>query len=255
MEQPGSAREAAYWDQWNALNREAARSDVSLRQAQIVLRWVRSLGQTDLRILEVGCGTGWFVDQLVPYGSVTGVDISTEVLERARVRTPQATFLTGDALTVDLAPASFDVVVALEVLSHVADHAAFVRRLADLLVDDGHLYLATQNRPVLEEHCSIPPAHPDARRRWFSADELVDLVSGDFRVEALQTATPTAHRGYRRYPASARARHGVERALGATAARAWSWPMERAGWGFTLMLHAHRRARRQPAPATAAGAS
>ncbi|MEP7763898.1 class I SAM-dependent methyltransferase [Sanguibacter sp. 25GB23B1] len=240
MEPRQNDHEAAYWDQWNALNRETGRGEVSVDQGRVVRTWLGLLGRRDLRILEVGCGAGWFVDQLVTYGEVTGVDISSTVLERARLRTPQATFITGDVMDIDLAPSSFDVVIGLEVLSHVADHEAFVRRLAEVLVDDGHLFLATQNRPVLQDHCTIPPAHPDARRKWFSADELVDLVTDHFSVQTLRSVTPTAHHGYRHYPASPRIRRALERTLGTSAARAWSWPMERAGWGFTLMLHARK---------------
>jgi len=242
MVQSPASREAAYWDRWNAENREHGQSEVSHRQAYLVRRWLDRIGRRDLRILEVGCGAGWFVDQLVAYGTVTGVDITPSVLDRARERVPQATFLTGDVLDIDLPLASFDVVVGLELLSHVEDHQAFVARLHDLLVDGGHLMLATQNRPVLQDHCEIAPPHEDQRRRWFSREELTDLTAPHFTVVRLHSATPLAHRGYRRRPASPRIRRGLEKYLGPGWARAWAWPMEWAGWGFTLMFHGRKRA-------------
>ncbi len=241
MVQTSESREAAYWDRWNAEYRELGQSEVSHRQAYFVRKWLDEIGRRDLRILEVGCGAGWFVDQLVEYGTVIGVDITPTVLERARERVPQATFLTGDVLDVDLPLGFFDVIVGLEVLSHVEDHEAFTARLHDLLADGGHLMLATQNRPVLQNHCSIAPPHADQRRRWFSRDELTALTSEFFSTACLHSATPLAHKGYRHIPASPRIRRGLEQYLGPSWARAWAWPMEWAGWGFTLMYHGKKK--------------
>ncbi|PZR52421.1 class I SAM-dependent methyltransferase [Xylanimonas oleitrophica] len=241
MVQTSESREAAYWDQWNAENRERGQSEVSHRQAYFVRKWLDQSSRRDLRILEVGCGAGWFVDQLVEYGTVTGVDLSPTVLERARERVPQATFFTGDVLDVDLPLGSFDVIVGLEVLSHVEDHQAFIARVHDLLADGGHLMLATQNRPVLQNHCIIAPPHPDQRRRWFSRDELTDLTGEYFSTVRLHSATPLAHKGYRHIPTAWWIRRGLEKYLGPAWARAWAWPMEWAGWGFTLMYHGKKK--------------
>ena len=62
------------------------------------------------------------------------LDLADEVIARAQARVPDARFVAGDVMTVDVG-ADFDVVVSLEVLSHVEDQHAFLVRLRDWLRD------------------------------------------------------------------------------------------------------------------------
>lgn len=121
------AEEREFWNQWNAEHREEAQGFVSLRQAEIVEGWLA--GESGLRILDIGCGTGWMTERLLPYGEVTGTDLADEVVGRARLRTPEATFVAGDFMTVDVG-SDFDVIVCFEALSYVADQPAFLARFA-----------------------------------------------------------------------------------------------------------------------------
>ena len=82
-------------------------------------------------IIDVGFGAGWFCPQLTHFGRVTGTDLSDEVLARAKRRVPDVNFVPGDFMDLDFGANSFDVIVALEVLSHVADQRAFIRKLAE----------------------------------------------------------------------------------------------------------------------------
>jgi len=116
-----------FWNRWNSTYREREVSNVSLRQAEVVTGWLERLNRRDLTILEVGCGSAWFCPQLTRYGAVTGTDLSDEVLERARERVPAARFVSGDFMELAFEDGSYDVVVALEVLSHVADQRTFVQ--------------------------------------------------------------------------------------------------------------------------------
>ena len=68
-------------------------------------------------------------------------------------------FVTGDFGALEFG-GQFDVIIALEVLSHVVDQAAFVAKAARLLKPGGQLMLTTQNRPVLERYNRQPPVDP-----------------------------------------------------------------------------------------------
>jgi SAM-dependent methyltransferase len=71
-------------------------------------------------ILELGCGAGGpTTRRLAAHGRLTGVDISAEQLRRARERIPAATFIHGDAATVELPDAGFDAVVSLYALNNL----------------------------------------------------------------------------------------------------------------------------------------
>lgn len=228
-----------FWNMWNAENREASVGEVSRRQAEIVLDWLGGLRRTDLDIIEVGCGTGWLCPHLARFGRVTGTDLSDDVLRRAQTRWPHIRFVAGDFAALPLAAEAYDVVVSLEVLSHVADQRAFIAQIANLLKPGGLLLLATQNRPVLAGHCRIPPPQPGQLRNWVDRHELQELLETRFHVERLVSASPVAHKGLRRLLTGRR----LNNALQGIAGTRWRDVMERRDWGWTLMAMA-----RKPAP-------
>ncbi|MBA2889060.1 methyltransferase domain-containing protein [Nonomuraea soli] len=84
-------------------------------------------------VLEVGCGTGVVARALarVPGYTVTGVDQSPVLLEAARgfaaAEGLKVDFRRGDAHALDFPSASFDVLVAHTLISHVADPARVLR--------------------------------------------------------------------------------------------------------------------------------
>lgn len=230
-----------FWDGWNASHREHKLSDVSLDQRDAVVRWLSNLGRTDLNIIEVGCGAGWLCPSLKPFGQLTATDMTDQVLARASARFPDVHFVAGDFMALDFERESFDVVVSLEVLSHVADHAAFVQKLSTLLRPGGLLILATQNRPVLERFNTVEPQQPGQLRRWFDRDELSALLAPHFEIRELKTITPVASKGPLRLVAGQKTKRIFRLFVGRTVERA----LASAGLGWTLMTLAHKRA--QPA--------
>jgi len=94
------------------------------------------------RVLDVGCGTGFFTDYYLRHGAqVTGLDIAPTSVERLRARHPQATFRLGD-VGEDPIEGTYDVVNAFDVLYHVTDDARWeraVRALAGAVAPGGVL--------------------------------------------------------------------------------------------------------------------
>jgi SAM-dependent methyltransferase len=112
------------------------------------LEWLRDL---DARlpdgadVLELGCGRGVpGTRELARRHRVTGVDISAVQIELARHHVPEASFVHGDAIELDVAPSSLDAVVALHLFGHLPPHEQreLLRRLAGWLRQGG-LLLAT----------------------------------------------------------------------------------------------------------------
>ncbi|HEV2980504.1 MAG TPA: class I SAM-dependent methyltransferase [Solirubrobacteraceae bacterium] len=97
------------------------------------------------RVLDVGCGDGYFTAQLAQAGAVAiGADISAEALRRARSRDPQLRLQPIDAGAAwPLADASFDAVWAGEVIEHVADTAGWLSEVRRVLRPRGELLLST----------------------------------------------------------------------------------------------------------------
>lgn len=105
-----------------------------------MLRLFARLGWTtlaDKRLLEVGCGSGGNLLELLRLGfgpaHLTGVELLPERAARAREVLPQVLAVhSGDALALDLPQASMDVVFVSTVFSSLLDDG-FQQRLADAM--------------------------------------------------------------------------------------------------------------------------
>lgn len=150
------------------------------------------------RLLDAGCGPGLVAQAFLeadPRSDVTGVDLSAQMIERARNRCERfgarARFLCGSLHDLDLAP-GFDAVVSRYVLHHVADPVAFVSRQVSLLRSGGVL--------LLSDHTTDPDSaraawHQQAERQRdqthtanLTAGQIVDLLArcGLEAIEAVE---------------------------------------------------------------------
>jgi SAM-dependent methyltransferase len=92
------------------------------------------------RTLEVGCGEGRVARDLVTRGhAVTAVDASPTLVASAAARDLSATYLVADARDLPFDDASFDLVVAYNVLMDVEDMAGAVGEAARVLTRAGRL--------------------------------------------------------------------------------------------------------------------
>jgi SAM-dependent methyltransferase len=113
-----------------------------------VMEWVRDLDsrlEEGADVLELGCGRGVpATRELARRHRVTGVDISAVQVELARHHVPEASFVHADAMELDVAPASFDAIVALFVFGHVPaeEQPGLIARIG-LWLRDGGLFLGT----------------------------------------------------------------------------------------------------------------
>jgi SAM-dependent methyltransferase len=108
-----------------------------------LMEWVRDLDarlDEGADVLELGCGRGVpATRELARRHRVTGVDISAVQVELARHHVPEASFIHADATELEVAPASFDAVVALFVFGHVpiGEQPSLIARIGLWLRDDG----------------------------------------------------------------------------------------------------------------------
>lgn len=231
--------QATSWDHWNLKGARgtATTSAPSLRQAQALGRRVESLGRRDLTIIDVGCGNGWICDRLQPYGRVTGVDFSASSIREASARLPGVTFHAGDLFEIELPERSFDLVVTLEVLAHVADQSAFMQRIARLLKPEGYVFLATQNRPVLERWSEVGAPMPGTIRQWVDVRCLRGLMEPHFEGLEIESVHPVGDRGLLRIVNSVKLNAVLGRVVPAAAIERLK---ERAMLGHTLLAWGRR---------------
>ena len=115
-------------------------------------RDVRSMNSLNgLQILDIGCGGGLVAEPLCRMGaSVTGIDASAANIATASLHADQ------NGLSIDYHAASaenlatenvnFDVVLALEIVEHVADVTLFLSSITEMLKPGGYLIMSTLNR-------------------------------------------------------------------------------------------------------------
>jgi 2-polyprenyl-6-hydroxyphenyl methylase/3-demethylubiquinone-9 3-methyltransferase len=108
--------------------------------------------------LDMGCGAGLLAEPLARLGAdVTGIDAASETISVARSHAASSgltiDYQQGDTETVR--GRQFDIVTCLEVIEHVADPAAFVAQLANLVADGGLLILSTPAKTALSRFAMI----------------------------------------------------------------------------------------------------
>jgi SAM-dependent methyltransferase len=132
------------YDRWAAVYDSDGNPLIALEE----LHFDRALGSVaDLRVLDLGCGTGRHAVRLARAGGrVTGLDLSPGMLARARERAGDLPIVFGEhdlSRPLAFADASFDRVVSGLVLEHLRDLDAFFAEIRRVLTADGRAVIST----------------------------------------------------------------------------------------------------------------
>ena len=157
----------------------------ALRVDYIVEMLCRDLGRNPrqpeplkgLRLLDVGCGGGILSEALGERGAtVHGIDVVEANINIAKLHAAKLGSKVDYRLTTAEALAAqevqYDVVLAMEVVEHVADLPAFIAACAQLVKPEGRMFIATINRTALSWLTAIVGAEyilrwlPRGTHRW-----------------------------------------------------------------------------------------
>lgn len=103
------------------------------------------VGAADLQVLDLGCRTGALTQHFADGNQVTGLDVDHEALRRARERLGIETVWANVEEGLPFADGTFDVVVAGELLEHLAVPKAVVDEARRVLAPGGRLVGSVPN--------------------------------------------------------------------------------------------------------------
>lgn len=194
-EAPSLSEQETFWNSWNSQWRKSDTPDEFMAlQAATAERWIGRVGESGLRILDVGCGTGWLGASLTRFGKVVGTDLSDQAIQLGRTRFPELDLRTGDFLELDL-PKPFDFIVSADVIAHVYDQRAFMARIVELLRPGGIFLLMTQNAFVWHRSSYLAPQGKGQIRNWPRLSELRQLFAERFEILGVSSLMPGGDRG------------------------------------------------------------
>lgn len=131
------------------------------------LRWRRRVKMltshiaSQMKVLEVGCGVGYFTEEIAKTNaSLVGIDISPDLLEaaRSRIKAPHVTLKVENAYAMSFAENTFDTIVGSSVLHHL-DVDKALREFFRVLRPGGEIYFTEPNmlnpQIFLERHTAL----------------------------------------------------------------------------------------------------
>jgi SAM-dependent methyltransferase len=179
---------------------------IARRNVRAFLRAHGLPGLTDLAVLDIGSGTGFWIDEWQAMGAtlVDGVELVPDAVERLRERFPRSTFIVGDIADDGVLPDDerFDFVAVMNVLLHIVDDERFTAaasHIAATIRPGGRLLLA---EPALTRAGSVRPPRAgassvarqiEAYRAAFEASGMRQVAVGPSTVvgaNPIETADP-----------------------------------------------------------------
>ena len=122
------------------------------------------------KFLEIGCGTGDFIQQIVQNGNleITGSEIYLKGLLYAKKNLPNVDFIQFD-VTQGVVGEEFDIIVAFDVLEHIEDDVAAISNISKMLDKEGCLIITVPQHMFLWSNLDEIVKH----KRRYSRRELV----------------------------------------------------------------------------------
>jgi len=137
------------------------------------------------KILDNGCGTGYFADRFLREYDVMGIDVSEEMVRYAQKRMKKV--IQGDAQNLPFEDNIFDVVIARSLLHHLASPEQGVKEIKRVLKNGGRVifvetissFLSNLPRKILYKKSK----HFSKEHKNFKEKELLRLIDSELKIK------------------------------------------------------------------------
>lgn len=136
-----------------------------------VLQTIKESGESNLKVLDVGCGKGRYIKNLIsdlPNNKFFAVDLSPNVMEKiddSRVQCMQ-----GSLTCIPYEDDFFDCVYACEALEHAIDIGSAISEMTRVTKNGGRIIIVDKNKEKLGT------LETGEWEQWFEAKELADIM-------------------------------------------------------------------------------
>jgi SAM-dependent methyltransferase len=132
------------------------------------------------RFLEIGCGTGTFIREILTNGklTITGSEIYLKGLLSAKKKLPDVEFIQFDA-RYDRLPESFDIIGAFDVLEHIDNDTTALSNIHKMLNEKGYFILTVPQYMFLWSRLDEIIKH---KRRYSRRELLSKLEKQGFTI-------------------------------------------------------------------------
>ena len=136
-------------------------------------------------VLDIACGDGYGAAMLARHAAqVTGVDIDTPTVERARGKyvADNLRFLQGSATDIPLDDDSVDLVISFETIEHLMEQDRMLYEIRRVLRPEGFLIISS---PDKYEYSDVPGYHNEFHLKELYRQEFEALLQKHFSRHAL----------------------------------------------------------------------
>ncbi len=161
------------------------------------LRYVSKYYPKGSRVLEVGCGLGYFANAISRQFEFVGIDIALFPLQAARSKGRTLSLAQSNAATLPFHADSFDVVVAFDILEHVNAPIHIIADIFRVLSKNGRIIVTTPNIKSLGNRVKsassklVPAMHTDPTHvGLLSPEKWTDMfIESGFEIEKIGSDT------------------------------------------------------------------
>lgn len=178
------------------------------QEAKARYEFAAKLVKKGMKVLDVGCGTGYGSAILADGAHVFGIDNDHEAIKFARKKFgAKANFQLGEATKLKFRNKEFDLVCAFEVIEHLKDPDKFLEEAKRVLQGGGKLILSTPNQASHSPDKLSSPYHV----REYNFAQLSQILNRHFPAVEIfgQKKSGRARLAISEFMKSQRAREGL----------------------------------------------
>lgn len=137
-------------------------------------------------MLDIACADGWFIEKLREAGYeryYLGIDITQNLIGRARKRRPSEAFIIGDAMDLNLVENTFDFVLCAGVLMHIPDLKKAILEACKV----SSKYVMFSMYGATTESYSLHDTKNEFLNYFYTVDDIENSIPPEFKLKEFRS--------------------------------------------------------------------